>query len=122
MACSLGISNLLEEISSLSHPVVSLYFVALITEEGFLKDSFLPYQSVVFKFVLLPLSHYVDFSFLSADVFQSVMNLHIYPRMNNLARIVVYVGRETQKLQAIKATNDIYLPQGVTHLNSGVQK
>ena len=36
MKCSLGISNYLEEISSLSHSVVSLYFFALITQEGFL--------------------------------------------------------------------------------------
>ena len=36
MKCSLGISNFLEEISSLSHSVVCLYFFALITEEGFL--------------------------------------------------------------------------------------
>ena len=32
----LGISNFLEEISSLSHSVVFLYFFALITEEGFI--------------------------------------------------------------------------------------
>ena len=31
-----GISNFLEEISSLSHSTVSLYFFALITKEGFL--------------------------------------------------------------------------------------
>ena len=36
MKCSFGISNLLEEIPSLSHSVVFLYFFALITEEGFL--------------------------------------------------------------------------------------
>ena len=36
MKCSLGISNFLEEISSLSYSVVFLYFFALITEEGFL--------------------------------------------------------------------------------------
>ena len=36
MKCSLGISNFLEEISSLSHSVVFLYFSALITEEGYL--------------------------------------------------------------------------------------
>ena len=34
--CSLGISNFLEEISSLSHSVISLHFSALIPEEGFL--------------------------------------------------------------------------------------
>ena len=36
MKCSLGISNFLEDISSLSHSVVFLYFFVLITEEGFL--------------------------------------------------------------------------------------
>ena len=36
MQCSLGIANFLEEISSLSHSFVFLYFFALITEEGFL--------------------------------------------------------------------------------------
>ena len=36
MKCSLGSSNFLEEISSLSHSIVFLYFFALITEEGFL--------------------------------------------------------------------------------------
>ena len=36
MKCSLGISNFLEETSSLSHSTVFLYFFSLITEEGFL--------------------------------------------------------------------------------------
>ena len=36
MKCSLGISHFLEEVSSLSHSVVFLYFFALIAEEGFL--------------------------------------------------------------------------------------
>ena len=36
MKYSLGISNFLEEISSLSHSVVYLYLFALIAEEGFL--------------------------------------------------------------------------------------
>ena len=36
MKCSLGISNFLEEISSLSYSIVFLYFFVLITEEGFL--------------------------------------------------------------------------------------
>ena len=34
MKCSLGISNFLEEISSLSDSVVFLYFFAMIAEEG----------------------------------------------------------------------------------------
>src|SRR5574337_856785 len=36
MKCSLGISNFLKEISSLSHSIVFLYFFPLVTEEGFL--------------------------------------------------------------------------------------
>ena len=36
MKCSLGISNFLEEISSLSHSIVFLYFIALIAEKAFL--------------------------------------------------------------------------------------
>ena len=36
MNISLGISNFLEEIASLSYSVVFLYFFALITEEAFL--------------------------------------------------------------------------------------
>ena len=36
MKCSLGSSNFLEEISSLSHSIVFLCFFVLITEEGFL--------------------------------------------------------------------------------------
>ena len=36
MKCSLGISNFLAEITSLSHSVVFFYFFAMITEEGFL--------------------------------------------------------------------------------------
>ena len=36
MKCFVGISNFLEEISSLSHSIVFLYFFALIAEEGFL--------------------------------------------------------------------------------------
>ena len=36
MKCCLGISNFLEEISSLSHSAIFLYFFALITEEVFL--------------------------------------------------------------------------------------
>ena len=51
MKCSLGISNFLEEFSSLSHSVVFLYFSALITEEAFL--SFLAIWNSAFKWVYL---------------------------------------------------------------------
>ena len=39
MKCSLGITTFLEEISSLSHSIIFLYFFALIAEEGFLISS-----------------------------------------------------------------------------------
>ena len=40
MKYSVGISSFLEEISSLSHSIVVLYFFALITEKGFLISPF----------------------------------------------------------------------------------
>ena len=40
MKCSIGISNFLEEISSLSHSIIFLYFFALITEEGFVSPCY----------------------------------------------------------------------------------
>ena len=43
MKCTLGISNFLEEVSSLSPSIVFLYFFALSTEEGFLIS---PYNSL----------------------------------------------------------------------------
>ena len=61
MKCSLGISNFPEEISSLSHSVLFLYFFALIAEEGFLISSCcsleLCIQMLIFPFLLcfLPL-------------------------------------------------------------------
>ena len=36
MKCSLGVSNFLDKISSLSHSIVFLYFFALVSEKGFL--------------------------------------------------------------------------------------
>ena len=55
MKCSLGISNFLEEISSLSHSVVCLYFSALISEEGFLISPCYSWNSA-FKWVYLSFS------------------------------------------------------------------
>ena len=56
MKCSLGIANFLEEISSLSHSIVFLYFFALIAEEGFLISSCysleLCIQMLIFPFLL----------------------------------------------------------------------
>ena len=58
MKCSLGISNFLEEISSLSYCIVFLCFFALITEEGFLISpcSFLSLWNSAFKWEYLSFS------------------------------------------------------------------
>ena len=53
--CSLGMSNFLEEISGLLHSIVSLYFFALITEEGFLIFPRFSWNSA-FKWVYLSFS------------------------------------------------------------------
>ena len=59
MKYSLGISNFLEEISSLSHSVVFLYFFALIVEGGFLISSCysleLCIQMLISFFFLVPI-------------------------------------------------------------------
>ena len=58
MKCSLGISNFLEEISSVSHSGVFLYFFALIPEEGLLISSCysleLCIQMLIFPFLKWP--------------------------------------------------------------------
>ena len=59
MKRSLGISNFLEEISSLSHSIVFFYFFALITEEGFISPCYsleLCIQWVYISFSPLPLA------------------------------------------------------------------
>ena len=56
MKCSLGISNFLEEISSLSHSVVFLYFFALITEEGFRVSLLALLWNSAFRWVYLSFS------------------------------------------------------------------
>ena len=55
MKFSLGISNFLEEISSLPHSIVFLYFFTLITEEGFLISPCFLWNSE-FRWVYLSLS------------------------------------------------------------------
>ena len=55
MKYSLGITNFLEEISSLSHSVLFLYFFALITEEDFLSFYAVLWNSA-FRWVYLPFS------------------------------------------------------------------
>ena len=64
MKCSLGICNFLEEISSLSHSIVFLYFSALITKGGVLSLLAILWNSE-FKWVYLSCSPLLFASFLS---------------------------------------------------------
>ena len=72
MKCSLGISNFLEDISSLSHSIVFSYFFALITEEGFLISPWYSLELCVRMDVSFLLSFAFHFScFLSCFKFSS---------------------------------------------------
>ena len=75
MKFSLGISNFLEEISSLSHSIVFLYFFALITDEGFLIFSCCPLNSA-FKWVCLSFSLLLFVSFLFIDICKASSGNH----------------------------------------------
>ena len=67
MKWSLGISNFLEEISSLSHSTDFLYFCAMITEEGFLISPCYSLNSA-FKWVYLSFSPLPFVSFLFSAI------------------------------------------------------
>ena len=62
MKCSLGISNFLEEISSLSHSFVFLYFFSLIAEEGFLISSCCSLELCIQMFISFLFSFAFHFS------------------------------------------------------------
>ena len=74
MKYSLDISNFLEEISSLPHSIVFLYFLVLITEEGFLISYLFPIlfpknrlailQNAAFRCLYIPFSPLLFTSFL----------------------------------------------------------
>ena len=65
MKCFVGTSNFLEEITSLSHSIVFLYFFALITEEGFLISPCYSLELCMQMGISLILSFAFSFSFLS---------------------------------------------------------
>ena len=75
MKCSLGISNYLEEISSLSHSIVSLYFFALIPEEGFLSFLAILWNSA-YKWVYLYFSPLLFTSLLFTAIWKASSESH----------------------------------------------
>ena len=73
MKCPLGISNFLEESSSLSHSIVFLYFFALITEEGFFfKSLFAILWNSAFKWVYISFSPLLLASLLFSAISKAV--------------------------------------------------
>jgi len=72
MKCSLGISNLLEEISGFSHSIVFLYFFALITEEDFLISPCFSLELFIQMGIYFLFSFVFGFSSLSLRVCLSV--------------------------------------------------
>ena len=80
MKCSPGISNFLEEISSLSHTIVFLYFFALIAEEGFLIS---PCYS-------LELSIQMGISFLSCFISTYIKTVYCHPAYLTYVRSTSY--------------------------------
>ena len=77
MKCSLGILNFLEEISSLSHSIVFLYFFALLTEEGFLFLSLLAILwNSAFRWVYLSFSPLLFTSLLYTAIREAFSDSH----------------------------------------------
>ena len=76
MKCSLGISNFLEEISSLSHSIVFLYFFALITEKGFLMSPCYSLELCPFKWVYLSFSPLLFASLLFTAICKASSDSH----------------------------------------------
>ena len=66
MKCSLGIYNFLEEISSISHSIVFLYFFSLIAEEDFLISPCYSLELCIQMGISFLFSFAFSFSFFSA--------------------------------------------------------
>ena len=75
MKYSLGISNFLEEISTLPHSIVFLYFFALTTEEGFLVSPSILWNSA-FNWVYLSFSPLPLASLLFSAICKASSNNH----------------------------------------------
>ena len=80
MKCSLGISNFPEELSSLSHSIVFLYFFVLITEEGFF----------ISPFYSLELCIQMGISFLFSFAFNFFSQLFVRPPQTTILPFCIF--------------------------------
>ena len=80
MKCSFGISNFLEEISSLSYFIVFPYFFALITEEGFISSPCYSLDKFQQRHLLVIWNEYINLSELSSTICQMEIIIALIPR------------------------------------------
>ena len=104
MKCSLGISNFLEEISSVSQSIVFLCFFALITEEGFLIS---PCYSLNAEFQRIARSDKKDF--LSNQCKEIEVNNRMEKTRNAFKKIRDTKGTFHAKMSTIKDRNGMGL-------------
>ena len=118
MKCSLGVSNFLKEISSLSHSIVFLYFFALlITEKGFFYFSLLFFGTLhsngyIFPF-LLCFSHLFFLQLFVRHPQIAILLFHIYFFMAHIMNSLL-----PQLLASQKQLCSIILPDYKFHINS----
>ena len=101
MKCSLGTSDFLEEISSLSHSIVFLYFFALITEKGFLIS---PCYS-------LELCIQMAISFLFSFAFYISMYMYAHTWIQyKCTYVTAFVCMSKEKCESCSVVSDSLLP------------
>ena len=103
MKCSLGISNFLEEISSLSYSIVFLYFFALITEEGFLISPC--------YFLELCIQKLISFLFSFAFSFSSFLSyLFVRPPQTTILPFCIYFSWGCSPVQCHESLSIVLQP------------
>ena len=113
MKYSLGISNFLGEVSSLSHFIVFLYFFVLITEEGFLSLLAIHWNSA-FKWVFLSFSP-LPFTCLFSAVCKASSDNHFACLCDG---VVTHLEPDTLECEAKQALGSITMNK--TNVRDGI--
>jgi len=112
MKCSLGISNFLEEISSLSHSIVYLYFFALINEEGFLISPCYSLNSA-FRWVYLSFCPWPFTSLLFSGIFKASSYNHSAFLHSFFLGMVLITASYTMLQTSIRSSSALYQIQSL---------